>query len=638
MTISTTTRRAGPFSGNDVTTSFPFSFKVFAETDVQVFVTDALVTTELTLDVDYSVAVNADQDDSPGGTVTYPLTGDPLAAGTTLDVQGNVAYTQPAALPQGGNFSPRVIENALDRLTMQTIQLADAIDLGPIPGGVSLSGLPNAAARANYLLGFDSSGNPTAVAPVSGSAADLALSLLDDTDDTKGASLVAFSVNRAYASGVGKKLLEIRSVTDFDGVIGDGVNDDTGGIQTAVSSGYAIYFPIPRVKYLVSAEISVPSGAHLFGANGKRTFIEGTHAGVIFRLAYLPIDNIIEGLYFQGSGCTGIAAATSGGAFAPYLARGNIRRCHFSFDLAYGINADLINSHIDSCSFGYSGPDGIETGWVGTMVAIRSHYTGTNYVNINSVNRCVFKVGTATVAGIQLTAGTLFHFNYCDFEGGGKVLAADNIQGLKFTGCWFENSTTSTGVIVLGDYTGWCTFDNCWIAAGDEAAQYFLTWASSWGSNGLAFRGCNVGLGSNTNLVYDSTTGSSGPVPDGRFRWEDSFIAGGRTSNVLRSTIDITGRSGVKAWAVIDTSGSASVISSSDPGINLSRNGTGDVNIGWSYPLASSAAKQCPVATGQSSYVIATGISTGQFTRVLAFNRTTGVAKDDVINVMVQGN
>ena len=38
MTISTELRKAGPFTGNGVTTAFPFSFKVFAATDVTVTV------------------------------------------------------------------------------------------------------------------------------------------------------------------------------------------------------------------------------------------------------------------------------------------------------------------------------------------------------------------------------------------------------------------------------------------------------------------------------------------------------------------------------------------------------------------------------------------------------------------------
>ena len=41
MTVSVDPRRAGPYSGNDATTAFPFAFKVFAKEDIQVVIADA---------------------------------------------------------------------------------------------------------------------------------------------------------------------------------------------------------------------------------------------------------------------------------------------------------------------------------------------------------------------------------------------------------------------------------------------------------------------------------------------------------------------------------------------------------------------------------------------------------------------
>ncbi|KVW93337.1 hypothetical protein [Thiobacillus denitrificans] len=68
MTISSTTRKAGPFDGNNVLDAFPFAFKVFADSDVVVVKTDPDdIETTLTLTTDYTVSLNADQDTSPGG-------------------------------------------------------------------------------------------------------------------------------------------------------------------------------------------------------------------------------------------------------------------------------------------------------------------------------------------------------------------------------------------------------------------------------------------------------------------------------------------------------------------------------------------------------------------------------------------
>ena len=120
MTIPATARRAGAYEGNDSATSFAFSFKVFADTDIAVVHADAGgVVTELTKDSDYSVTLNSNQDTSPGGSITYPITGDPLPGGETLTITGNLPYDQPLDLPTGGNFSALAAENEYDRLVMQ---------------------------------------------------------------------------------------------------------------------------------------------------------------------------------------------------------------------------------------------------------------------------------------------------------------------------------------------------------------------------------------------------------------------------------------------------------------------------------------------------------------------------------------
>ena len=140
MTIPATARRAGAYEGNDSATSFAFSFKVFADTDIAVVHADAGgVVTELTKDSDYSVTLNSNQDTSPGGSITYPITGDPLPDGETLTITGNLPYDQPLDLPTGGNFSALAAENEYDRLAMQIQQLKEQTDRSlhvPVASGV----------------------------------------------------------------------------------------------------------------------------------------------------------------------------------------------------------------------------------------------------------------------------------------------------------------------------------------------------------------------------------------------------------------------------------------------------------------------------------------------------------------------
>lgn len=127
MTISTTVRTAGPFIGNDTASSFPFAFKVFAATDLQVVVLDTTTgaQTTLLLYTDYTVALNLDQNASPGGTVT--LVAGPLATGKTMVITSDIPELQQTDLSNQGGFYPSVITDALDKLTALIQQLHDLI-------------------------------------------------------------------------------------------------------------------------------------------------------------------------------------------------------------------------------------------------------------------------------------------------------------------------------------------------------------------------------------------------------------------------------------------------------------------------------------------------------------------------------
>jgi hypothetical protein len=127
MTISSTTRVAGPFTGSGSTATFPFTFKVFATTDLYVTITTTATdtVTDLALTTDYSVALNADQDTSPGGTIT--LVAGSLASGLTLTITTDIPALQGLNLANGGAFYPDVINAAQDRLTVLIQQLEDQI-------------------------------------------------------------------------------------------------------------------------------------------------------------------------------------------------------------------------------------------------------------------------------------------------------------------------------------------------------------------------------------------------------------------------------------------------------------------------------------------------------------------------------
>lgn len=163
MTISSEDRSTAPFTGNGVATSFPFTFKVFTASDLVVVLTDADgVDNVLVLDSDYSVTLNPDQDNNPGGTITYPIIGSPLAVGESLIAYGDITYLQPADIVNQFGFYPRVIENALDRVTMliqQVLGLARRAIRVPVSAANVNTELPDIAQRAGRVVAFDADGN-----------------------------------------------------------------------------------------------------------------------------------------------------------------------------------------------------------------------------------------------------------------------------------------------------------------------------------------------------------------------------------------------------------------------------------------------------------------------------------------------
>ena len=188
MTVPSTARRAGPFLGNGVTTSFPFTFKTFAAADLQVIRTSTIgVESVLVLSSDYSVALNLDQDTSPGGTITYPISGVALATGEKLTVIGDLEYEQTTDLLGGGAFNAKVIEDTFDRTVIQVQQLLELIDrcvTVPVSSGASAA-LPT----------------PEALQVLAWNAAGDALTNLDVTDFLTVAGSSGFSTQTFSGTG-----------------------------------------------------------------------------------------------------------------------------------------------------------------------------------------------------------------------------------------------------------------------------------------------------------------------------------------------------------------------------------------------------------------------------------------------------
>lgn len=233
MSINTSTRTAGPYTGTGSVSSYPFAFKVFEDSDLLVVNVDgAGVQSTLTLSTDYTVTLNSDQDAAPGGVVSLIVA---LPSGHQLTITSNIAIRQPVTLSNGGGFFPKVIEGALDRLTilLQQLGISGVVQALRVPELGGVPAFPAKAARAGKVAAFDSNGDPVAIVGVdSGSAAALDLDLRATDNATKGSGQVGHSEAAAYAaSTVGEFLNRFKVLMG-----GGGVSDDRARWQAALDA------------------------------------------------------------------------------------------------------------------------------------------------------------------------------------------------------------------------------------------------------------------------------------------------------------------------------------------------------------------------------------------------------------------
>src|SRR6478735_5088784 len=105
MTVSSTSSRV-VYAGNGSTTVFPFAFKVAKASELVVVFTDTSGT-DFTLSSGVYTAVGFGLE--TGGTVKYPLAGDPIPSGTRLTIYRDVPLDQPTAISNQGAMWPQVI-------------------------------------------------------------------------------------------------------------------------------------------------------------------------------------------------------------------------------------------------------------------------------------------------------------------------------------------------------------------------------------------------------------------------------------------------------------------------------------------------------------------------------------------------
>jgi len=158
MTVSSTTVK-NSYSGNGSTTEFAYTFKIFADTDLQVIIRSAAGTETIkTLTTHYTVAGAGD---ASGGSITF-TSGNTPASGETVVIIREVPQTQAIDYIANDPFPAESHEEGLDRATMTTQQVQEelnrSIKLSRTNTMTSTEFTVGASDRANKILAFDSAG------------------------------------------------------------------------------------------------------------------------------------------------------------------------------------------------------------------------------------------------------------------------------------------------------------------------------------------------------------------------------------------------------------------------------------------------------------------------------------------------
>ena len=156
MTVSSITNKQS-YNGNGTQSVFAYTFKIFADTDIKVYVGTSLKTlsTHYTLS---GVGI------AGGGNVTFTAGNFPAAGTGNVTILRSLALTQGVDLVNYGRFDAEVIEAQYDKLTMMVQQLQEQADRTirfsttvSDAGGVEIT--DTVAERSGKVLAYDANGD-----------------------------------------------------------------------------------------------------------------------------------------------------------------------------------------------------------------------------------------------------------------------------------------------------------------------------------------------------------------------------------------------------------------------------------------------------------------------------------------------
>ncbi len=336
MTISTTAS-AITYQGNGATTLFPFAFPVLSAGDLQVTVTDntqspAMVTTLNATQYSASGIGNAG-----GGSVIYPLSGSPLAAGLTLTIRRVVAYVQDTSIVNQGGFYPDVLEGALDCLTEQTQQLAEGLSRAmQVPVGSGLD--PNAYLPTIQAAEMAAAGSAVAAAVSAATSAtqatNAAASAVTATTQAANATTQATNAAASAATATTKATAAATSATNAaTSETTAATQAGAAAISAAAAAGSATAAATSAANGAVSATSAAGSATNAAAQAATATTQAGNAAASATASAASATASATSASQAQAA-ITGAVKVDAGDTTAGYLAGKLVAGANIAFTIA----------------------------------------------------------------------------------------------------------------------------------------------------------------------------------------------------------------------------------------------------------------------------------------------------------------
>lgn len=308
MAVQYIIRKAGPFVGDGITTTFSFSFKVMKETDIKVYRTQSTEGESsedlLVLGVDYTSKLNSDQDTSPGGSITLTA---PLATDVRLAIISGEIPDQQVVLTNHDGFLPVTLNDVHDKAIILIQDLWERIERAIVLKPTDI--MTPSELRKKI---FEAAEKAAASAETAEQFAQICEEikeyismyswdiphLVDSIRDVENYPYDGFfavggfgnpghkgqDISNRYVKAegstelrtLGERFADVVNVKDF-GAKGDGVTDDTAAIQAALNSSVGKVTWFPGGSYVVSS-VNVPNGVCSIDFNHSRIIKSSTES------------------------------------------------------------------------------------------------------------------------------------------------------------------------------------------------------------------------------------------------------------------------------------------------------------------------------------------------------------------------